>query len=81
MHFPGIVQESKRLAACFGWSQGMDEIEPSMCTDRIQGLYERAIYYKAGKVTEKDSGKIFTPDWEKLQNDSIVQATLAQEMV
>lgn len=81
MHFPDTVQESKRLAACLGWNQGMDEIEPNMCIDRIQGMYERAIYYKAGKVTEKDSGKTFTPDWEKLQRDNAVQATLAQEMV
>lgn len=52
-----------------------------MCIDRIQGMYARAAYFKAGKVTEKDSGKPFIPDWEKLQGESSVQATIAQEMV
>lgn len=59
----------------------MDEVEASMCVDRIQGMYERAMYYKAGKVTEKDSGKSFIPDWAKLQDESSIQATLAQDMV
>ena len=78
---PLFVQESKRMAECLGWRQGQDEIEPSMCIERIQGMFQRAKYYKAGKVTEKDSGKPFIPHWDKLQNDSPMQATLAYEMV
>eukprot|EP00892_Ulva_mutabilis_P005760 jgi/Ulvmu1/3556/UM166_0010.1 len=74
------MDESRQLASHLGWAQGMDEVDPSMCTDRIQGVYARAAYFKAGKVTEKDSGKTFIPDWEKLQGESSIQATLAQEM-
>lgn len=85
LHQGAYVQASKRLAARLGWTLDASglagEVDPEMCTARIQALFSRAQYYKQGKIAEKDSGKAFIPDWEGMARNEPVQAELVANMV
>lgn len=81
----GALQGSQELARRLGWhmdvSGTVGDLDTDACVDRIEALFRRAEFYAQGKRVERETHKVFSPDWQGLQREKPVQAEVAQLMV
>jgi hypothetical protein len=86
-----INAQCLRLQASIAFAQGLGwhldasgqpgEVDADACVHRVHALYKRAMYFAAGIQAQKDSGKQFVPDWNRLASTDSAQKEIEGLMV